>query len=165
MQNLYMKTSFSRRCHSEFNVLWIFFSSLTLLLCCAGPVQDATGNETLPDLATLCVDRIIALDDSLGTLRNHTCKQEPLSVTIAHYAGELTALDFSDCPDTFFSAFKRHISAWEDMLPIVSRYPHLRGEMHDLFAQLAASPDSIEFKIREKRIWSTWREIEEAMKE
>jgi len=42
------------------------------------------------------------------------------------------------------------------MAPVVTRYPDLRGEMHDLFDTLALSPDSIAFKLRVDEISATW---------
>ncbi len=138
---------------------------LLCLLACSDQPTNASGQAEIGDLPTACMERIIALDDSLGSLRNHQCEQVSLDQTIANYAEGLEALDFSGCPPEFVSAFTSHIRAWRDMQPVAAQFPGLRGEMHDLFDQIALSPDSTVFQSRLDRIWSTWAEIEAAMKE
>ena len=54
--------------------------------------------------------------------------------------------------------------AWEYMVYITDKYNSMRGEMHDLFDQIGASGDSLDFKVRLDAIWGTWGFVEEAMK-
>lgn len=108
---------------------------------------------------------IIAADDSLGRVRNHACESTSLYLTIQSYADELEALEFQACPAAFKQGFSQHISAWQQLLPLVVPYDSLRGEMHDLFAQIEQSADSTNFKAGVAQVWSTWALIEEAMEE
>ncbi len=133
---------------------------LLLLLGCRNDRQTVTARSE-----TDCIQDIIAEDDSLGRYRNHACKESSLSTTIAQYAVELQALDFSDCPTAFQQAFIQHSIAWSALLPVVERYDTLRGEMHDLFAQLEQSQDSTVFKTLLAEVWATWEEVEVAMDE
>ena len=111
-----------------------------------------------------CIEKIIALDDSLGTIRNHACKTISLSETIKQYTAGMNQFDFQTCPEAFTVAFKKHIAAWTDMLVVTNQYPELRGEMHDLFDQLEVGEQAELFKSLLKSIWDTWAEVEQAMK-
>lgn len=117
-----------------------------------------------PAKASNCTERILKIDDSLGSVRNHACENKSLSKTIGDYATVLSNLDFTNCPANFKNAFKKHEIAWQDMIHVTKNYPDLRGELHDLFDQIEAGPDSLEFKNRLKLIWDTWAKIEEAAK-
>lgn len=134
---------------------------LCLFGCSASPVTDTQQDGG--KASSSCMDRIIALDDSLGRLRNHSCEQGSLSESISHYANGLEALDYSGCPEAFVTAFHNHIQAWRAIQPFTASYSDLRGEMHDLFDELAHSPDSLAFQSHLEQIWSTWAEIEKAM--
>jgi hypothetical protein len=72
-------------------------------------------------------------------------------------------LDFQGCPPDFTVAFEKHRQAWNDMIPLVKKYPDLRGEMHVLFDQLEKGEDAERFKLLLKNVWDTWGEVEEAM--
>jgi ketosteroid isomerase-like protein len=111
-----------------------------------------------------CVAEAIAIDDSLGYIRNHACEAISLSQTIQQYAQAIQQIDFSGCPPEFNAGFQKHAAAWLAMLPVTDQYPDLRGEMHDLFDQLKSDKYAEQFKSLEQTIWSTWKEIEEAMK-
>lgn len=108
-----------------------------------------------------CVDSVIRMDDSLGSIRNNASKTISLSETIKDYIESLNELEFNACPEKFHIAFKEHIEAWEEMIRTTDNHPEVRGEMHDLFDKIELSPDSIVFKRKLKRIWDTWAPIEE----
>ncbi len=110
-----------------------------------------------------CIEYVMHIDDSLGTLRNHNSEKLTLSKTIDLYTNSLEDLSFSNCPPTFSSAFKSHITAWKNMKEVTDKYPSLRGEMHDLFDQIKTSNDSLLFEKRLTAIFSTWEEVELAM--
>ncbi len=112
-----------------------------------------------------CMKKIIAMDDSLGTIRNHACETVSLAETIRNYAASLQKLDFSSCPPSFATAFEKHRQAWLAMIPLAEKYPKLRGEMHDLFDQLKAGEDAAVFGPLLDAIWATWAEVELAMKQ
>ncbi|RAJ13445.1 hypothetical protein [Olleya aquimaris] len=109
-----------------------------------------------------CINTILIQDDSLGQIRNNASKINSLSNSILSYTDALNALDFSNCPQPFSSAFKKHIRAWNNIMLVTTKHPTLRGEMHDLFDDLETSKDSTEFKKYLNKIWSTWDEIEKA---
>ena len=146
----------------------MFFLALSsaLLLTCGDPKPPGDSVATASsDVGKLCIERVIALDDSLGTLRNHACEKISLSATIEQYVAGMRAMNFERCPGDFTKAFNQHIEAWSNMQVVTDRHPDLRGEMHDLFDQLEAGADSAQFKPRLKAIWDTWGEIEKAMKD
>ncbi len=109
-----------------------------------------------------CVDRVMAIDDSLGTVRNHACESISLSQTIKDYVNEMGKINYRHCPKEFSSAFKQHREAWKDMIVITDHYPDLRGEMHDLFDIIKEGNHKEEFELRLKRIWDTWEVVEKA---
>mgnify|MGYP007073270431 CR=1 FL=1 len=130
--------------------------ALTLLLAAC---KTATPN---PD--PNCIQRIIDADNVLGKTRNHACETISMAETIQNYADGMAKLDFRGCPPDFAKAFERHRQAWIDMIPLVEKYPDMRGEMHVLFDQLEKGPDAETFKPLLKAIWDTWAEVEAAMK-
>jgi hypothetical protein len=107
-----------------------------------------------------CIDRVLMLDDSLGTIRNHECERISLSRTIENYVNGLRAINFDGCPKEFKQAFDAHIQAWINVTETTDNYPDLRGEMHQLFDKLGQSPDSGAFNKQVAEIWSTWGNIE-----
>ena len=111
------------------------------------------------------MDAVIEADANLGSLRNHACETTSLSLTIQSYTNGLEALDYSSCPPDFEEGFRLHIQAWKDLIPLVTPYDSLRGEMHDLFAIIEQQPDSIRFIDGVDEVWSTWALIEKAMEE
>lgn len=105
----------------------------------------------------------MALDDSLGSVRNHACETMSLSAAIRQYTGALVNPDFDTCPGPFIRAFQKHREAWLDVTEVTDNYPGLRGEMHDLFDIIGAGKDGGRFQRLIKAIWDTWEEVEEAM--
>ncbi|WGD35174.1 hypothetical protein [Olleya sp. YS] len=130
----------------------IFSFSLVLISC------NTQKSDVLKQ--TACIDTILKQDDSLGRIRNDASKEHSLSNTILSYTDALNALDYSNCPESFSSAFKGHIDAWNNMMLITNKYPTLRGEMHDVFDSIKTTKDSVAFKIFLKDIWDTWDTIE-----
>lgn len=107
--------------------------------------------------------QVIALDDSLGKVRNRACERISLSETIRQYAMGLEKIDYSGCPDVFVAGFRQHREAWLALLPFTDRHAQLRGEMHDLFKKIETGPDGEPFKGTVKKVWDTWALIEAAM--
>lgn len=109
-----------------------------------------------------CISKLLEMDDSLGTVRNYACETISLSETIENYAEAMANLPTTSCPEKFVSAYQKHQEAWVAMKSVADQYPDLRGEMHDLFDQIAATKDSVTFKPLLKDIWDTWAEVEKA---
>lgn len=138
-----------------------------LALACNQPGPDTrqpAGVKTASG-AKPCMDQVIALDDSLGKVRNHACKTISLSETIRQYAAGMEKANYASCPPAFVTAFNKHREAWLAVLPVADKYPDLRGEMHDLFKKLETGKDADTFKPLVKAIWGTWAEVEQAVKE
>lgn len=129
-----------------------------------GAIGAADFEAGLPPHRFGCMAEAIALDDSLGRVRNHACETVPLSETIRQYAAAIEKIDFSGCPEAFSAGFKKHAAAWLALLPVTDQYPGLRGEMHALFKQLESGRHAEQFKPLVKAVWDTWGEIEGAMK-
>ncbi|MFN0216717.1 MAG: hypothetical protein ACKVT2_20865 [Saprospiraceae bacterium] len=102
-----------------------------------------------------CMDRIIALDDSLGRLRNHACEKVSISQSIQDYTDGLAKIDFQYCPKIFAAGFEKHRMAWLALLPVTNKYLELRGEMHVVFKQIEAGTDGDQFKLLVKTVWDT----------
>lgn len=111
-----------------------------------------------------CISNILKQDDSLGKLRNESCKQISLSQSIVNYSNEINKLDYDNCPKLFHSAFKAHQTTWNEITTVTNKYPNLRGEMHGLFDQIKIGRDSTQFKILLKNIWDTWAIVEKTSK-
>ncbi len=129
-----------------------------------GTIGAADFEAGLPPQRFGCMAEAIALDDSLGYIRNHACETLPLSQSIRQYAAAIESIDFRGCPEPFSAGFKKHAAAWLALLPVTDQYPDLRGEMHTLFKQLESGRHAEQFKPLVKSVWDTWGEIEEAMK-
>ncbi len=132
---------------------------LPWLLACGNPETSSSPAEQKE-----CMARVIAIDDSLGKIRNHACERISLNETIDNYVTKVESINFQACPSDFSSSFKNHCRAWINAKEITGKYATLRGEMHDLFRQIESGKDSIEFKRLQKDIWDTWAAIEKAMK-
>jgi len=102
------------------------------------------------------IDRVIAIDDSIGNVRNKQCKNVSMSQAIVNYTGSMKKINMEGTPKQFSKAFTIHIESWEDMLAVTDKYPEMRGEMHDLFLKLEKSNDSLMFKKLKNAIWDTW---------
>lgn len=111
-----------------------------------------------------CINRAIAVDDSIGKIRNRECETLPLSQTIINYTNAMQHIGTKDCPEAFSKAYSSHKEAWNAMLPVTDKYPNLRGEMHVLFKQLEQSKDSVVFKKLQAAIWTTWDDVEPFLK-
>ena len=129
-----------------------------------GTIGAADFEAGLPPHRFGCMTEAIALDDSLGRVRNHACETVSLSQSIRQYANAISAIDFFGCPEALSAGFKKHAAAWLALLPVTDQYPNLRGEMHVLFKQLESGRHAEQFKPLLKAVWDTWGEIEEAMK-
>ena len=153
---------------SNYSSTWtkyiIYCVFLTICYCCK-TVSTTSSSGIIKESSKECVDRIIAIDDSLGTIRNHACKTISLSQTIKNYTDGLSNIDYTSCPKIFTQAFQFHIEAWLDMMEVTDHYPQLRGEMHDLFDAIEKGVHKELFDPRLKAIWDTWADIESAMKE
>jgi len=137
--------------------LFLFLS----ILGCKEPVAKQDNPELKPMTKQLnCTDRIFEKDSILGSIRNHASERISLSKTIDNYTDSLQALDFSECPSKFKTAFQEHIVAWQNIKITTDKYPSLRGELHYIFEELEQSKDSIEFKSFLKQIWDTWNLVE-----
>jgi hypothetical protein len=53
------------------------------------------------------------------------------------------------------------MEAWKMVTKVTDKYPLLRGELHDIFAELEKSKDSTEFNDLVKQVWNTWKKVEE----
>ena len=112
--------------------------------------------------ASACIDRVLAIDDSLGAIRNQASHNIPLGHVVRVYVRDLERVDFDACPEEFTLSYKEHVKAWKDMLPVLDKHDDLRGEMHDLFDQLEKGPGATKFRVRLDAIWSTWDKVEKA---
>ncbi len=150
---------------SQLSMLLIAFSILMLACNSSTPKNNTSSSHDSTALGKECIKKVIALDDSLGTVRNHACETISLSETIQKYVQGMEAINYNNCPEAFSTAFKKHREAWTAMLSITDQYPDLRGEMHDLFDGIEKGKDAAIFKPLLKAIWDTWAEVENAMKE
>lgn len=140
------------------------FFLLILLLGCNQQQgeQDPPSLEQLPlKSARSCIEQVLHLDDSLGTVRNHACETISLSETIDNYTLAMANLPFKDCPNGFVNAYQAHREAWVKMKAITDKHPELRGELHDIFNQIEATEDSTAFKPLLGEIWNTWKQVEQ----
>ena len=140
----------------------LFLIMLFPILGCKETVAKKNKDDlTLEIKQAECVEHIFTKDSILGELRNHASEKVSLSQAIINYTKETESLDFSNCPETFTSVFYKHIDAWKKVTKVSDKYPHLRGELHNLFAQLEKSKDSTEFKYLVKQVWDTWNMVKE----
>ena len=137
----------------------LFISCLLAMACNKSNIKPPTQEEAAL-LNKKCIEMVIANDEILGKERNHACEKISLSKTVKAYSKGLKKLDYGNCSEEFTQAFERHRQAWLGVLPITDKYPELRGEMHDLFAQIEKGKDGEEFKNLVKAIWDTWGEVE-----
>ncbi|HHL32379.1 MAG TPA: hypothetical protein ENJ41_07305 [Oceanospirillales bacterium] len=137
---------------------------LTLLvLACNDSAQknDETQLQSTHVKTTECINSILEKDSRLGEIRNHSSEQISLSKTIDDYTHSVKSLDFNNCPDEFTTAFHNHLKAWQELKKVSDKYPELRGELHEIFAELEKTEDSSEFKLLQTKISDTWKVVKE----
>ncbi len=112
------------------------------------------------------IKSVLAQDSKLGEARDQGCESAPMAETIKTYVAALDQIEFSECPDDFTAAFKRHRDAWENLASFFTSYDTLRGEMPDLFSIIRESGDESRASLEqiEKQIWGTWGHVEAAMR-
>lgn len=144
---------------------FVFIAGCILLLSCGNKhkLKDHVSSNEHAGLERACIENIIEKDSELGKIRNFNCEEMPMSEAINRYVKKLNSLDFSSCSKEFTAAFQKHIEAWLSFTQVSDRYPNLRGEMHDVFAEIEKSTDSLEFRRLEKQIWDSWKEVEDAI--
>ncbi len=142
--------------------LTLIISTAILIVSCT-PNNSKSADKLSPEQA--CIQNVLMLDDSIGAVRNHACETISIAETIRDYVAGMQSADFSNCPDVFKNAFEDHRQAWLNMIPLVEKYPTMRGEMHDLFDELEKGEDATEFEPLLKAIWDTWAEVEKAKEE
>lgn len=122
-------------------------------------------DETPSPAAIACVESVMALDDSLGRVRNHLSEMIPVHESIEHYVQSSEIyLNFEDCPALFQSAFQRHTNAWKEMAKVCEEYAEYRGEMHSVMDRIAIECDCKEFNEALSEIWESWAEVENVTK-
>lgn len=131
------------------------FLSLILLGCNSSNREEKSAN---------CVKLVFEKDSVFGNIRNYDSEKVPLSEAITNYSNNSKSLDFSNCPKEFELAFRKHIDAWLDFTKVSDKHPTLRGELHDIFAEIEKSKDSTEFKSRLAQILETWKFVKEVSK-
>jgi hypothetical protein len=135
------------------------------MLGCKDTSLNQNNSDLMPETKrTECIERIFEKDSVLGEIRNHASESKSLSLSIMNYTKELEALDYTNCPEKFVSSFQEHIEAWKMVTKVSDKYPSLRGELHDVFAELEKSKDSTEFNDLVKQVWDTWYKVEENAK-
>ena len=112
------------------------------------------------------IKSVLTQDSKLGDARDHGSETARMSDTIKSYVAAVDQIEFTDCPNDFTAAFKRHRDAWENSVSFFASYDSLRGEMHDLFNIIRESGDESRAKLEqiEKQIWGTWGHVEAAMR-
>lgn len=146
-----------------FKLLILIIYAINLNYCKSTTGENSAKNDGAVSTELLCIEQIMASDDSLGRIRNHACERISLSETIASYVNSLEALDYTDCPEEFAESFERHIDAWKSVARITDNYSGLRGEMHDLFKEIEEGNDGEVFKKLVKSIWDTWSDVEQSI--
>lgn len=134
------------------------------LASCDRSINRFQEKQQVTEVEKARMDRVIAIDDSIGKIRNKECKKIPLSQTITNYTGKMKQIDLVGCPKEFTKSFNEHIRSWENLTQVTDKYPDMRGEMHDLFKKLEKSQDSAVFKKLKNDVWDTWDVIEVSAK-
>lgn len=142
-------------------IIVLFFCSFQIIACQQTKSSKHSESERIGD-SRKCMNQIISLDDSLGKVRNHACERLSLAQTIREYTDAMNQFDYQNCPADFTMAFQKHREAWAALIPIVEKYPDMRGEMHVLFEVLEKGKDAQTFNALVDAIWDTWAEIEKA---
>lgn len=140
---------------------YFFLSLLTTgvgLFSCSDP--SVTGHTYQPGTPERsCIDRVIAMDDSLATLRNHATETLSMGTAIRQYVNGMVRIPYNECPEAFMGAMSRHRQAWLDMITLVNEYPDLRGEMHALFDQVKQEQNGKKIEEQLVKIRDTWTEV------
>lgn len=140
---------------------YLIVSLIILFGCKETGEKRIDSEEKIISASTNCIERIFMTDSIFGAVRNRASEQISMSESISNYTNSLDSMDYTHCPATFKAAFEEHTRAWSQMKNVSDKYPSLRGELHDIFAQLEKSEDSTEFKKLLKGIMDTWKVVEE----
>ncbi|MGH1387195.1 hypothetical protein [Kordia sp.] len=142
--------------------LGFLFISLILLGCNGTPKKENTSIATVNPKD--CIKQIFEKDSVFGHIRNYDSEKASVTEAINNYVKNAKTLDFSNCPEGFETAFKKHVDAWLNFRKVSDKHPTLRGELHEIFAMIEKTEDSIVFKSSLKQIFDTWTVVKEASK-
>ncbi|MGH2667444.1 hypothetical protein [Flavobacterium sp.] len=140
--------------------LFLIIATVCFLSSCDRSIQRFQQQNQISEAERACVDKVIAIDDSIGKIRNKECQKLSLSQTISNYTDKMKKISTEGCPKEFSKSFNQHIDSWKNLLEVTDKYPEMRGEMHDLFKELEKSKDSAVFKKLKNVVWETWDLVE-----
>lgn len=123
------------------------------------PPEDQPSESRRSMLHVLEIDRVLAAQ------RNQMPQTLPLADAINTYVTGLAAIDFTNCPQDFADAYEKHREAWAAAIPLLKEHSELRGELHQLIAQLRQLDPAVEEKLDAhlQTISDTWSDVETTM--
>jgi hypothetical protein len=128
----------------------------------SGPIPSDDATSTKERVAPReAIDRVLEMDALLSRQRNRLCQHQSLAAAVQAYVLGIDCLDFGPCPDRFSQAFRRHRDAWNDSIEFLRKHDSLRGEMHELFAQIERIDEAgrNDLKRHADAISATWNEV------
>lgn len=145
------------------NIITIL-SLLFIISCGNSEVNNTSEVPVMTDLAMTCIQQVVTMDQSLGSIRTRASENISLSASINQYIESTNVINMKDCPEDFKVAFKKHQEAWLNTLVITDKYPELRGQMHILFEQISQGEDGAALAPLVKAIGDTWVAVEQTIK-
>ncbi len=115
-----------------------------------------------PEVSESAMQTVLKLDELLSQQRNEATRQVALNQAIQQYVANLEQLDFDGCPPEFVAAFQKHRLAWQASIEFFASHQDLRGEMHEVFKQIATHDKNSarQLKTHLDSIMETWRAVQ-----
>ncbi|GAB5400162.1 MAG: hypothetical protein Aureis2KO_17470 [Aureisphaera sp.] len=141
-------------------IIVLFFAVITAIKKCENPVPKELQPERM-DKPQACIHGALQAKAMLYAIYGNRTTKAPLSVAISSYINELEKIErLPSCPMPFKVTFKQYVTSWKSLIPIVEKYPEMRGSMRELLKELEQSPDSTAIKNRMRIIEANWRNVE-----
>ena len=118
-----------------------------------------------PAVRLSAVEQVLIVHSDLAKQRDLGSKNASLESAISQYTNRSSEFDLKDCPKDFRTAIQNHIQVWKDSQSYFSQYSDLRGELHDLFAEIKSqNPESnAELLALEHRIQASKERVEKCL--
>lgn len=94
----------------------------------------------------------MAVDDSLGKIRNREYETLSLSQTIVNYTEGMRKITTENCPEDFSKAFQSHMDAWNAIRRLPISIPTKEAKR--------TKQGVGEFKKLRTYVWSAWGQVE-----
>lgn len=121
-------------------ILFGIFVAVSAISGC--DAKSLTTGLSEKDRFAMAIKKVLELDNRIGNAGdNAIAKGGGLRSTSQAMVDEMRKIDLTKCPPDFQRAYMKHIYAWEQLPPYLSKYEGFSGGLYALFEGLSGIHD------------------------